>query len=115
MTVIWATRGRTWGFRFLRASVPGDPLPTYEEAFAGLEAEPEVFRRLDGGRVALRFQDPAGRKDMAGRVIPHDFVVLPPFADEINSVADGLERVWPAFEAEFADVWELPRPPQRRL
>ena len=39
MTLIWATRGRTWGFRFLRDGGLEDPLDTYEEAFAGIELD----------------------------------------------------------------------------
>lgn len=48
---------------------------------------------------------------MLGRVIPHEFVVFPPLADEINSVEDGLREVWPLVADEFAQVWELPKPP----
>ena len=32
---IWATRGRTWGFRFLRTAGRVDPLKLYEAAFRG--------------------------------------------------------------------------------
>jgi hypothetical protein len=56
--------------------------------------------------VALRFPDPEGRKDAAGRVIPHEFVVFPPLADEINSVEDGLKKVWPLDSGRFAQVWD---------
>ena len=31
---IWATRGRTWGFRFLRTGGLQDPLGTYEAIFS---------------------------------------------------------------------------------
>jgi hypothetical protein len=60
--------------------------------------------------VALRFPDPQGRRDAAGRVIPHDFVVFPPLAAEIDSVEDGLRLVWPHVEDEFARVFEEPKP-----
>ena len=74
MSLIWVTRGRTWGFRFLRDGGFKDPLPVYEEAFSGVEDEPEVWNRV-GEKVALRFPDPLERKDLAGRVIPHDFEI----------------------------------------
>jgi signal recognition particle subunit SEC65 len=61
--------------------------------------------------VALRFPDPLRRQDRAGRVIPHEFVVLRPLADEINSVEDGLQRVWPRVADEFEEIWVLPEPP----
>ena len=110
MKIIWATRGRTWGFRFLRDGGFPDPLVEYDAVFSGLEDEPEVCRRV-GEKVALRFPDPEGRQDVAGRVIPHDFVVFPPLADGIDSVEDGLRLVWRPVAEEFMRVWELPKPP----
>ncbi|MFQ6155634.1 hypothetical protein ACLMMA_04020 [Micrococcus luteus] len=123
MSFIWATRGRTWGFRFLRDGGFKDPLPVYDDAFSGVEDEPEVCRRVDK-KVALRFPDPEGRKDVAGRLIPHEFVVLGHLADgiedgidtgEIKSVDDGLRLVWPLVENEFAGIWDIPKPPQEEL
>lgn len=110
MTLVWATRGRTWGFRFLRNGGFADPLPTYEDVFSGIEGGPEIYRRV-GEKLALRFPDPSGRKDRSGRVIPHDFVVFAPLANRIASVEDGRQLVWPLVEDEFARVWQLPKPP----
>jgi hypothetical protein len=109
MTLIWATRGLTWGFRFLRDGGRNDPLSAYEIAFAGLENEREVCRRL-GSRVALRFEDPLARKDLAGRIIPHDFVVFAPLAAQIDSIEDGLKVVWPLVADEYAKDWQEPKP-----
>ena len=66
-----------------------------------------------GEKVALRFPDPLGRKDAAGRVITHEFVVFGSLADGIDSVEDGHRLVWgqPQVAEEFARVWELPKPP----
>jgi hypothetical protein len=116
MTLIWATRGRTWGFRFLRDGGFEEPLRVYDVAFSGVEDGPEVWRRVTGTRdlpemVALRLPDPLGRHDRAGRVIPHYFVVLPPLADEVGSVEDGLRLVWPVVADQFERVWELSKPP----
>ena len=61
--------------------------------------------------VALRFPDPEGRKDAAGRIIPHDFIVFSPTADEIDSLEDGLALVWDEVKDEYAQVWDVPRPP----
>jgi hypothetical protein len=112
MSLIWATRGRTWGFRFLLDGGFPDPLPAYDTAFSGVDDAPEVCHRA-GERVALRFPDPLGRKDTAGRVIPHEFVVSGSLADEINSVDDGRRLIWhqPGVADEFARIWELPEPP----
>jgi hypothetical protein len=56
--------------------------------------------------VALRFPDPEGRKDFAGRVIPHDFVLFSPLADGVDSVDDGLQLVWPLVADEFEREWD---------
>ena len=110
MKLIWLTRGMTWGFRFLRDGGEADPLPAYDEVFSGLEAQPEFCRHV-GKKVALRFADPLNRKDRAGRVIPQDFVVFGPLADEIDTVEDGLRLVWPLVADEFDRIWKLPKPP----
>ena len=115
MSLIWATRGRTWGFRFLLDGGFDDPLPEYEDSFAEVGDEPEACRRI-GEKVALRFPDPLGRKDTAGRVIPHDFVVSGPLAEEIRSIEDGFRLVWrrPEVADEYARVWNAPEPPAPR-
>lgn len=110
MSFIWATRGRTWGFRFLRNGGFPDPLPEYDKVFSGVADEPEAWNRV-GDRVALRFPDPLGRKDAAGRVIPHEFAAFGPLAGQIDSVEDGLRLIWPLVAEEFARVWERPTPP----
>jgi len=116
VSLIWATRGRDWGFRFLRNDASGDPLPVYDAAFSGVEDASEIFCRVAAtdalpAMVALRFADPAGRRDRAGRVIPHDFVVFGPLSDDIDSVEVGRQRIWPMVADDFERVWELPKPP----
>ncbi len=105
MTLIWATRGRTWGFRFLRDGDFADPLPEYDAAFAGIGAGPIAYSRV-GTTVAVRFPDPFGRKDSAGRVIPHDLVVFPPLSNQVETVDDALEKVWPLVAEEFETAWD---------
>ena len=116
MRIIWATRGRTWGFRFLLDGEYADPLLAYERVFSGVEDEPNLCVRV-GAQVALRFSDPEDRRDASGRVIPHDFVILEPLGDEepladkVNSVDDGLQKIWPLVRDVFARVWDTPMPP----
>jgi hypothetical protein len=110
MRLIWATRGRTWGFRFLRDGGYEDPLRVYDAVFSGIGDEWAVWRRV-AEKGALRFPDPLGRQDAAGRVIPHDFVVFPPEAGEISSVEDGRSLVWPHVEDDFGLVWDRSEPP----
>ena len=108
--LIWATRGRFWGFRFLLKGGLSDPLPAYERSFAGDDDEPATWRRA-AGTVALRFPDPLGRRDASGRVIPHEFVVFGDLADEIESVEDGRTHIWPRVAEAYARVWDAERPP----
>lgn len=108
---IWATRGRTWGFRFLRSGGLDDPLEVYEGAFSTIADKPEGCRRLDRA-VALRFLDPEGRQDAAGRVIPHDFVLFGAWAEGIDSLEAGIQRIWPVVGDEFMNVWDVPDGPQ---
>lgn len=105
MSLIWATRGRTWGFRFLRDGGFEDPLPVYDSAFAGIESGPSAIHRV-GGTVAVRFPDPSGRKDSAGRLIPHDLVVFPPLSNQVDTVGDALEKIWPLVADEYETVWD---------
>ncbi len=109
-TLIWATRGRSWGFRFLLDGGLSDPLLEYERVFADLEDDPKACSQT-AGKVALRFPDPLARRDAAGRVIPHDFVVSGDAARDVQSVEDGLKQVWPLVEAAYARVWDVEGPP----
>ena len=108
--LIWATRGRFWGFRFLLKGGLSDPLLVYERSFADLGDEPTICH-CAAGKVALRFPDPLGRRDASGRVIPHEFVVFGDSADEIKSVEDGRQHLWPLVAGAYAEVWDTERPP----
>jgi len=104
MSFIWATRGKSWGFRFLATNYFADPLPEYESMFTGDETDAALFKRT-GAKVGLRFPDPLDRKDASGRRIPHEFVVFPPLADEITSLEQGIETIWPIVADTYADAW----------
>lgn len=109
MRLIWATRGRTWGFRFLRRGGFTDPLPAYSAAFAEFEGATRVWSRV-GDVTALRFEDPPGRKDRAGRVIPHDFVIFGDIANDVDSLSAGIHLIWPLVEVEYERNYGLPEP-----
>lgn len=106
--LIWATRGKSWGFRFLRSGGLDDPLHAYEAAFDGVGGSTEALQQT-GMTTALRFPDPEGRRDAAGRVIPHEFVLFAPLSGSIDSVESGVGLVWPLVGEEFANIWDQPR------
>lgn len=112
-TLIWATRGRLWGFRFLLSGGLRDPLQTYETAFRGVEDGPSAWGR-EAGQTAVRFSDPLGRRDAAGRVIPHDFVVFGELAGLVGSPEDGRIRIWPLVADMYERVWDAAKPPSVR-
>lgn len=113
MRLIWATRGRTWGFRFLLDGDFDDPLLVRDRAFADAASQPEYLRRARD-TVALRFPDPMHRLDASGRTIPHEFVIVwpRPWAVPIDSVADGRRLIWPLVADEFERIWDLAEPPR---
>ena len=103
MILLWATRGRAWGFRFLPVDGTGaaaDPLPLYERAFSGHEDEDEGCWRTDG-LLAVRLRDPEGRADEAGRVIPHELVL-----DGAATAALRASRVGDSETSESAEATE---------
>lgn len=114
MILLWATRGRSWGFRFLPVgrgaadgmAADGDPLGLYERAFAGHADGDEGCWAGADGLTAVRLSDPEGRRDEAGRVIPHEFVLR---GEEVRTVGDALAVVWPRVAAQYAEVWDGPR------
>lgn len=110
MNFIWATRGRTWGFRFLRIGDLSDPLSVYETAFAGTGDTIDAFRKR-GATLAVRFADPEGRRDRAGRVIPHEFVILAPDAARFDTAEDARAALWEAVGEQYASVWNQPSVP----
>lgn len=111
MRFIWATRGFTWGFRFLRTGGFADPLPEYSRAFGSLEGAREICQRV-GDVLAVRFEDPLGRKDRSGRVIPHDFVVYELDAAGTLSLVEATRLLWPLVESEYARNYDLVSPTQ---
>jgi len=112
VTLIWATRGRTWGFRFLLSGGFPDPLPEYEKAFAAVPGTAEAVLAGDGF-VAARFLDPEGRCDQSGRPIPHEFVLYGDQAEGITTVQDARAILWPLVRERYAEVFDRAEPPRQ--
>ena len=110
MNFLWSTRGKTWGFRFLHTAGLANPLAVYEDAFAGTEGAPETFTRRDQ-TLAVRFPDPDGRTDRAGRVIPQEFVVLAPDHAVFKDADAARQALWDVVREPYAAVWGQSSPP----
>lgn len=109
--VIWATRGRSWGFRILLDAGRADPLPDFEDAFKHVPDGEGIFCAHQW--VAFRAFDPLGRKDASGRPIPHEFVLQDNWARSVDSVESGLRRVWPLISDLYDQVWGAEQTPTR--
>lgn len=105
MSIIWATRGRTWGFRFLRDGGHARPLEFYTRAFSQADDELEVFHQSTDS-IAIRFADPQDRKDRSGRIIPHEFVLTGDDMKGISCLDDATSKIWPAFSATYNEIWD---------
>lgn len=110
MRLVWATRGRVWGFRFLLDGGLSDPLPTYEQVFSTVPGRGPTFAR-DGALVGVRFPDPLGRTDASGRVIPHDVIVLSPDSLGIETEDECRRLVWAELASSYSKLWDLPSAP----
>lgn len=105
MTLMWATRGKDWGFRFLDDGGELDPLLIYKQAFADRELAGE-FVLIRPEFTATRMFDPLGRTDHAGRIIPHDFVLRGQFAEGVTTLEDVQETIWPLVEKRYEAIWD---------
>lgn len=110
MTFIWSTRGRDWGFRFLKNGGEADPLIKFESVMDVAGPENPTCVRV-GECVGLRFSDPENRTDSAGRLISHEFVLWGDLADRVDSVEDGLAVVWPLVKDQYGASWGEAAPP----
>lgn len=105
MSIIWATRGKNWGFRFLRDGGTDDVLRVYDDAFAGLGNSLTEFKSTHD-TVAMRIPDPLSRRDRAGRIIPHEFIIAGSDAQDIDSRESAEKFVWAIFADEYAQIWD---------
>lgn len=106
---IWATRGRDWGFRFLRNGGYTDPLLVYEAAFDGVAEQRTVIRRV-GDVLAIRFPDPDGREDHSRRPISHDFVIRATASSPLPDITIAARVAWETVADEYDGIWHAEAP-----
>ncbi|MBF4553354.1 hypothetical protein ACUY3M_04565 [Corynebacterium suicordis] len=109
MSILWATRGKDWGFRFLLDGGHSQPLKMYSEAFGNSHIRRELCD-VNKEYTAVRFEDPEGRKDSAGRVIPHDFIVAGDMAQGVVSLEEAKKIIWPLVAEKYAQIWDKDSP-----
>lgn len=104
MNLVWAAGGFVRGTRIIRAPDGVDGLAVYEAAVPRLAMDAEAVAAWREG-YALRFLDPDGRRDRAGRPIVHEVVILDPLAVP-DHVPTAVAEVWPEIRDEYAELWD---------
>ena len=125
--LLWATRGRSWGFRILTlAKATGlDSLSLYEAVFAArgasasaLEDEPQFFCAdvVDAAGsgccvMAARFLDPdTERRDESGRRIPHEILLVAKknaIPDPHTAPADWHLQLFQCLDPVYRELYSL--------
>lgn len=106
--LIYASRMRDKGFSFVRKGNLPDPLPEYDRAFGANSGERNVFKRYgdNNEKIAVSFDDPDGRMDRAGRIIPHEVVIPRTMAEGINTHAEAVSKAWSIVGPKFATDYD---------
>lgn len=115
---ILATTGKHIGNGFLMKGGLADPLHEYDKAgFSnGLVGVGE--HRIYGGKVAVSFHDPKGRKDQAGRPIVHEVIIPRHHSTGVNSYESAREKAWALIKNTYDPFYEIstnPNPKQTRI
>lgn len=110
-SIVHAARGRFFGWGFPQHGGLANPLAEYDKS--GLvNASGETFFNRYGDRkekVAARFLDPEGRKDISGRKIFHDVMLPEDLSVGVNSHQDAQAKVWPMIKDTYNALYLKPR------
>lgn len=106
--LIYSSRMRGKGFSFVRKGNLPDPLPEYERGFGRDSGARNVFKRYgdNNEKIAVSFDDPDGRTDSAGRVIPHEVIIPKTMSAGINTHAEAVAKAWSIIGPKFADDYD---------
>jgi hypothetical protein len=108
--ILWSTSGRDWEFRFLLEPKQCDDWVAYHRSIV----QPSTANETDvnhgsilSGSVlytSVVFLDPEGRKDSAGRVIPHEVAVIGEHLDRDNL----KNMLWEKLSSVYSQLYGLP-------
>ncbi|ASM62284.1 hypothetical protein SEA_NIGHTMARE_8 [Arthrobacter phage Nightmare] len=108
--LIHATRGKERGFSLYKTGGLNSPLAEYDKAFDD-QQNSTVFKRYgdNNEKVAVRFPDPDGRKDAAGRVIPHEIILPEALSKGVTNLDEAVAKVWPMVRDNVEARYNDPR------
>lgn len=100
-SVILASKSKHTGFEFFKDGQSPSPLDEMIKGFNGdINKNTGFFNRYEG-KIAANFDDPKGRKDRSGRVIPHSVIIPKSMTDGINNLDDVIQKIWPIVEPSY--------------
>lgn len=109
VSIIHSARGVNKGFMFLEKGGLSDPLREYDLAGFNDGKVPVGSIRRYGDRlekVAAAFNDPEGRKDFAGRIIPHEVILPESLASGISNIEQAQNFIWPKIKDTYAAFYD---------
>lgn len=104
--IIHAGRSKHAGFRFLKSGGLSDALHEYEKA--GFERERGDFFVRYGDRaekIAVRFTDPAGRRDAATRPLFHELIIPESMSKDVHGLDDVKTKIWPLVKDSYESFY----------
>jgi hypothetical protein len=98
--IVLATRTRNRGSQFLLKGGLDDALPEYLKAGFGDSIADNSMKKF-GGKVAVSFNDPEGRKDAAGRIINHEVILPESLSGGISNFESARSKAWPLIKDQY--------------
>lgn len=95
--IVHSSRGKNRGFTFPQHGGLTDPLREYDDSGLTRDLSDKAFLRYgkNNEKIAARFLDPEGRKDAAGRIIPHEVILPESMARGVNTHDEAVAKAWP--------------------
>lgn len=106
--IIHSSRGHTKGFHFLERGGINNPLAEREKAGISDSTPIGTFKRYGNNleKAFVSFHDPLGRRDFAGRVIPHEVHLPKHLAEGVNTHEEAVNKAWPLIKDKFDTMYK---------
>lgn len=107
-SIIHSSRGHSKGFHFLERGGLNNPLLERDIAKVSDSTPIGTFKRYGNNleKAFVSFHDPLGRRDAAGRVIPHEVFLPKHLADGVNTHEEAVKVAWPLLKDKFDAMYK---------
>lgn len=108
VAIVHSSRGHSKGFHFLQRGGLDNPLKELERAGVGDSTPVGTFKRYGDNleKVYASFHDPLGRKDAAGRLIPHEVFLPESLAKGVNNHDEAVKKAWPLIKDTYDAMYK---------